>query len=128
MARQAKNPTMTFEDAATLHVLRATGSTYAELCRLFGDHSWRLTQVLEGDLYDGSWEAALERLGRGEYWHPLIVDLVGRLGARTLIIATEACNPMKRRYQRTVKRLRKSAIPFVAERPVWELPRARRTG
>jgi hypothetical protein len=124
MSRPAKNPVMTFDDAVTLHVLRATGSTYAELCRLFGDNSSRVTQVLDGDLYHGSWEAALERLRRGDYWRPEIVDLVERLGAQTLIIATKACDPAKRRYNR----LRRTTIPFVAERPVRELPRARRAG
>ena len=65
MSRPAKTPIITFDHAMTVHVLRAEGFTYGELCSLFGDHTSRITQVLDGVLHPGSWDAALERLGRG---------------------------------------------------------------
>lgn len=113
MSRPAKNPAMTFEDAMTVHVLRAEGFTYGELCTLFGDHASRIIQVLDGTLHPGSWEAALEKLGRGVYWHPRIVALVLSFGgSQPLIAATKAANPAHRRHQQELKRLRKISIPF----------------
>jgi len=118
---------MSFDDAATLHVLRAIGVTYAELSLMFGERNSRVTQVLEGDLYGGSWESALERLERHEYWHPRVASFAEQLGSVTLAIAVRANDPARRSYQRSLKRLRKTTIPFVTERRLWELA-TRRAG
>ena len=118
MSRPAKSPAMTFEDAMTVHVLRAEGFTYSELSVLFGDHASRLVQVLDGTLHPGSWEAALDKLSRGIYWHPRIVALVLSLGGpQPLIAATRAANPAYRRHQQELKRLRKISIPFCRRAP-----------
>ena len=70
-------------------------------------------QVLDGSLHPGSWEAAVERLARGSYWHPRIVSLILALGGvEPLIAATRAADPAKRRYQQALKRMRKISIPF----------------
>jgi len=119
MSRPAKNPAISFDDAMTIHVLRAEGFTYVELCQLFGDHSSRVSQVLDATLHSGSWEAALEHLARGHYWHPRIVALILSLGGPApLIAATRAADPAHRRYQRTLKRIRKASIPFCRRRQV----------
>jgi hypothetical protein len=113
MSRPAKNPPLSFEDAMSVHVLRAEGFTYSELCVLFGDNPNRVIQVLDGTLHPGSWEAALEKLERGVYWHPRIVALVLSFGGpQPLIAATKAANPAFRRHQQALKRLRKISIPF----------------
>ena len=113
MSRPVKNPPMSFEDAMSVHVLRAEGFTYSELCALFGDHASRVIQVLDGTLHPGSWEAALDTLTRGVYWHPRIVALVLSLGGRQpLIASTKAANPAYRRHKQELKRLRKISIPF----------------
>jgi hypothetical protein len=118
MSRPAKTPMMSFEDAMTVHVLRAEGFTFVELCGLFGDPSSRIGQVLDGTLYPGSWDAALEHLGRGHYWHPRIVALVMAVGgAAPLIAATQAADPAHRRFEQSLKRIRKTSIPF-CRRPV----------
>ena len=66
MSRPAKNPAVTFEDAMTIHVLRAAGLTYSQLSSLVGEHSGRVTQILDGDLHAGSWETAVRTLVRGD--------------------------------------------------------------
>jgi hypothetical protein len=92
---------------------RAEGFTYVELCRLFDDHTSRVAQVLDGTLHPGSWEAAVDRLVLGQYWHPRIVALVLSLGGPApLIIAAKASDPAHRGYQQTVRRIRKLSIPF----------------
>jgi hypothetical protein len=103
---------MTFDDAMTLHVLRAQGFTYAELTGLFGDHPTRIASLLDGTLHPGSWEAALERLRRGHYWHPRIAAIVLATGVEPIIAATEAADPARRRFRRSVKRAHKFSIPF----------------
>ncbi|HEX4504805.1 MAG TPA: hypothetical protein VH722_03670 [Alphaproteobacteria bacterium] len=113
MSRPAKNPAMSFEDAMSIHVLRAEGFTYTELCALFGENPSRLIQVLDGSLHPGSWEGALDKLSRGVYWHPRIVAMIMSLGGpQPLIVATKAANPAYRRHQQELKRLRKISIPF----------------
>src|SRR5271156_2728410 len=108
MSRPAKNPAMTFDDAMTVHVLRAEGFTFSELSSLFGDHASRIIQILDGTLHPGSWEAALDKLERGIYWHPRIVALVLSFGGpQPMIAATKAANPAHRRHQQALKRLRK---------------------
>lgn len=118
MSRPAKNPPMSFEDAMSVHVLRAEGFTYSELCALFGDRANRVIQVLDGTVHPGSWEAALDKLSRGVYWHPRIVALVLSLGGpQPLIAATKGANPAYRRHQQELKRLRKISIPFCRRAP-----------
>jgi hypothetical protein len=120
MSRPAKKPAMTFEDAMTVHVLRAEGFTYNELCSLFDDNAGRIIQVLDGVLQPGSWEAALDKLERGIYWHPRIVALVLSFGGpQPMIAATKAANPAHRRHQQELKRLRKISIPFCRRAPRW---------
>jgi hypothetical protein len=126
MSRPAKKPTISFDDAAAIHALRAAGIIYAELGRLFQQPAGRVTQVLMGELHDGSWVIAVERLERGEYWHPRIAELAATMGHEVLLTAARAGDPARRRYLLKLKRLRKTTIPFVAERPTWELPRFRR--
>jgi hypothetical protein len=113
LSRPVQTPLLTFDDAMTIHVLRAEGFTYEELRRLFGEHTSRVVQVLDGALHPGSWEAALDRLTRGNYWHPRIVTLILALGGvEPLIAATRAADPVRRRHQQALKRLRKHSIPF----------------
>lgn len=113
MGRPAKNLLITFEDAMAVHVMRAMGATYSELCLLLGEHSTRVTQILEGELHQGSWEAALERLEQDDYWHPSVIDLADKFeGSAPLIAATKAAAPAARRHRRTLKRLRKITIPY----------------
>lgn len=112
MSRPLQTPTMTFDDAMTIHVLRAQGLTFRELCELVGDNSGRVTQVLDGTLYPESWQEAVERLSTGRYWHPRIAALVLNMGAEPLIAATRAADPARRRYRQSLKRANKFAIPF----------------
>jgi hypothetical protein len=113
MSRPAKTPTITFDDAMTVHVLRAEGFTYSELCRLFDENTARITQILDGTLHPGSWESALDHLVRGCYWHPRIVALVlAEGGPAPLILATRAADPAHRRFQQVLKRANKFSIPF----------------
>jgi hypothetical protein len=113
MSRPAKNPATSFEDAMSIHVLRAEGFTYSELSTLFGENASRIIQVLDGTIHPGSWEAALEKLERGVYWHPRVVAMILNLGGpEPLIAATKAANPAYRRHQQALKRLRKISIPF----------------
>jgi hypothetical protein len=109
---------MTFEDAMTVHVLRAGGCIYSELSALFERHTSRVVQVLNGTLQPGSWETALDKLERGIYWHPRIVALVLSFGGpQPLIAATRIANPAYRRHQQELKRLRKISIPFCRRTP-----------
>jgi len=128
MSGRPKTPVMTFEDAVMLHVLRAAGVTYAELSRTFNEHTGRVTQVLEGEFYGDSWMAAIDRLEAGAVWDSRVTGLVARLGAEALLAAVKAGDPARRRYNRKLKRLRKTTIPFVTQRPAWEAPRYSRTG
>ncbi len=113
MSRPAKTPAITFEGAMTVHVLRSVGVTYGELCMMLGEHSSRISQILDGELHRGSWEAALAHLERGEYWHPRIVDLAARFGGSDMLhAATKAADPATRRHRQMLKRLRKVTIPF----------------
>jgi hypothetical protein len=113
MSRPAKIPAITFEGAMTVHVLRSVGVTYGELCMLLGENSSRISQILDGELHRGSWEAALAHLARDEYWHPRIVDFAAKSGgSATLLSAAKAADPATRRHRQMLKRLRKVTIPF----------------
>jgi hypothetical protein len=113
MARPAKTPVLSFDDAMTIHVLRAHGLTYRELERVVGDHPTRMSKVLNGTLHEGSWDEAVERLSRGQCWHPTVADLVGQHGTERIISTIRSADPRRRRYNQRLKQLRKGQIPFV---------------
>lgn len=122
MTRPIQTPNMTFDDAMTVHVLRAQGITFRELCGLVGDNSGRVTQVLDGTLYPTSWAEAVERLSLGRYWHPRIAGLVTDMGgAEPLVAATRAADPARRRFRRSLKRASRFAIPFCRRQARWTL-------
>ncbi len=99
MSRPAKNPVMTFDDAMTIHVLRAHGLTYRELERVVGDHPTRMSKVLDGTLHEGSWAAALARLSLGESWHPTVADIVGQHGSEGVLSGMKNADPLRRNYE-----------------------------
>ena len=80
MGRPAYPPRLTFEDAMSVHVLRAHGVIFSELKRLFGVNPARFYEILCGALFPGSWEAATERLTAQETWCPEIARLVEQHG------------------------------------------------
>jgi len=96
----------------SVHVLRAHGAIYSELTRLFGANPARFHEILSGTLYPGSWEAAVDRLARGDIWHPQIAQLVERVGRDQTLAPLKAVNPSKRRFQKELKRLRKSTLVY----------------
>jgi len=96
----------------SVHVLRANGIIYSELTRLFGANPARFHEILSGALYPGSWEGAVDRLSRGDIWHPEISRLVERLGRHQVLAKLEAANPTKRRFQKELKRLRKTTLVY----------------
>ena len=96
----------------SVHVLRAHGAIYSELTRLFGANPARFHEILTGALYPGSWEAAVERLARGDIWHAEIAVLVERLGRERTLAPLKLANPSKRRFQKELKRLRKSSLVY----------------
>jgi hypothetical protein len=95
----------------SVHVLRAHGMIYSELTRRFGANPARFHEILCGTLHPGSWEAAAERLAKGEPWHTEIAGLVADSGKDHILAELNAANPAKRRFQRQLKRLLKSAPP-----------------
>ena len=109
MLRSQLPPRLTFEDAMSVHVLRAQGTIFSELTRLFGANPARFHEILCGALHPGSWEAAIENLAAHDIWHPQIELLIARLGYDRVFAALTAANPNKRRFQRELKRLRKAA-------------------
>ncbi len=113
MSRPAKHPVMSFDDAMTIHVLRAHGLTYRELERVVGDHPTRMSKVLDGTLHEGSWAAALARLSLGDCWHPTVADIVGQHGSERVLSGMKNADPRRRNYEQRLKRLRKGTIPFV---------------
>ena len=101
-------PRLTFEDAMSVHVLRAHGVIFSELTRIFGANPARFHEILCGNLHPGSWDAAVERMRAGDVWHPEISRLVERLGREQVCQALISASPTKKRFQRELKRLRKS--------------------
>jgi hypothetical protein len=111
MGRSAVPPRLTFEDAMSVHVLRAHGVIFSDLKRLFGVNTARFYEILCGVLFPGSWEAATERLTAQETWHPEIARLVGQHGFDHVLTALAGANPNKKHFEKELRRLRKSA-PF----------------
>jgi hypothetical protein len=109
MRRSAVPPRLTFEDAMSVHVLRAHGVIFTDLKRLFGVNPARFYEILCGALLPGSWEAAVERLTHHETWHPDIARLVALHGCDQVLAALVAANPNKKQFEKELRRLRKSA-------------------
>jgi hypothetical protein len=110
---------LTFEDAMSVHVLRAHGMIFSELTRVFGANPARYHEILCGNLYPESWAAAVEHLASGRSWHPEVARLVEQLGLAAVYDALSAANPTKSQYQKLLKKLRKSApIPSLVKRRV----------
>jgi len=105
-------PILSFQDAMSVHVLRAHGSIFSELTRIFGANPARFHEILDGALYPGSWEAAVDRLTGGDVWSPEIAQLVERLGQAQVLASLQAANPRKRRFQKELKRLRRSTLVY----------------
>lgn len=105
-------PGLSFQDAMLVHVLRAHGTIFSELTQLFGANPARFHEILSGARHPGSWEAAVDRLSRGDFWHPEIARLVERLGREHVLAGLKAANPSKRRFQKELKRLRKSTLVY----------------
>ncbi len=109
MPQSSLPPRLTFEDAMAVHVLRAQGVIFSELTRIFGANPARFHEILCGNLYPGSWDAAVERLAAGQIWHPEMGRLIERLGRDRVSEALSAASPKKKQFQKELKRLRKSA-------------------
>ena len=109
MRRSAVPPRLTFEDAMSVHVLRAHGVIFSELTRLFGVNPARFYEILCGALFPGSWETATERLTAGEIWHPDVARLVEQHGSDKVLAALAVANPNKKRFEKELRRLRKAA-------------------
>ena len=109
MGRPAVPPRLTFEDAMSVHVLRAHGVIFSELKRVFGVNPARFYEILCGALFPGSWEAATERLNAHEAWHPEIARLIERHGYGPVLAALAGANPNKKHFEKELRRLRKSA-------------------
>ncbi len=104
-------PALGFEDAMSVHVLRANGMIFSDLTRRFGVNPARFHEVLCGNLHPGSWESAVERLENNAPWHPEIAALAESQGMSSVLSMLRAANPAKRRFNQQLKRLRKSAPP-----------------
>jgi hypothetical protein len=111
MPRSQIPPRLTFEDAMSVHVLRAQGVIFSDLKRLFGVNPARFYEILCGNLFPGSWEAATERLTAGNIWHEEIAQTVARHGLDQTLAALIAANPNKKQFEKELRRLRKAA-PF----------------
>ncbi len=109
MGRPADPPRLTFEDAMSVHVLRAHGVIFSELKRLFGVNPARFYEILCGALFPGSWEAATQRLTASETWCPEIARLVEQHGYGPVLAALAGANPNKKNFEKELRRLRKSA-------------------
>lgn len=84
---------LSFENAMTLHVLRAQGLTYVELMRRFGNHSYEFTKILRGKVHQSSRYEAITRLSRGDYWHPEIVLLIEQFGSSQILTSLKPRPP-----------------------------------
>jgi hypothetical protein len=87
MRRSAIPPRLTFEDAMSVHVLRAHGVIFSDLNRQFGVNPARFYEILCGVLFPGSWEAATERLNARQTWHPEVTRLVEQGGYDKVLTA-----------------------------------------
>src|ERR1700744_1874626 len=109
MRRRPLPPRQAFEDAISVHVLRAHGVIFSDLKRLFGVNPARFYEILCGALFPGSWEAATERLTAQETWCPEIARLIERHGYGPVLAALAGANPNKKNFEKELRRLRKSA-------------------
>jgi hypothetical protein len=109
MLHTPASPRLTFEDAVSVHVLRAHGTIFSELTRIFGANPARFHEILCGDLFPGSWEEAVQRLAAGECWRPDISDLIDRHGRERVLASVMAASPAKKKFERQRKRFLKSA-------------------
>jgi hypothetical protein len=125
MRRSAVPPRLTFEDAMSVHVLRAHGVIFSDLKRLFGVNPARFYEILCGALFPGSWETAAEHLASREIWHPDVARLVDQHGYDQVIAALAVANPNKKQFERELRRLRKSA-PFKGASTVHQRPAGQR--
>lgn len=83
----------------TIHVHRAQRCTYVELIRRFGNYPGAFAGVLAGKLHNGSWEAAVDKLSRGDYWHPEIALMIDDRGHLPLLTALKAAQPKSKTFR-----------------------------
>ncbi|MDB5393862.1 MAG: hypothetical protein JWM91_1368 [Rhodospirillales bacterium] len=107
MPRSPEVVKLSFEDAMSVHVLRAQGVIFTKLTCVFEANPARFHEILCGDLYPESWEEAVLRLSKGEIWHSEIARFVERYGLQTVLAALRGANPSKKRFQRELKRQRR---------------------
>jgi len=98
---------LSFQDAMSVHVLRAQGVIFANLTCIFGANPARFHEILCGDAYPESWDEAVLRLSKGEIWHSEIARFVEKYGLQTVLAALRGANPSKKRFQRELKRQRR---------------------
>ena len=108
MPRLSIPPRLTFEDAMSVHVLRAQGMTFSELTHRFGVNPARFYEVLCGTLHPGSWASAVERLTGNDHWHAEIASAVECHGLDDVLTALSVANPSKKQFERELRRLRKA--------------------
>jgi len=126
MRRSAIPPRLTFEDAMSVHVLRAHGVIFSDLKRLFGVNPARFYEILCGAALPGSWEAATERLTAHQTWHIEVARLVERHGYDKVLATLATANPNKKQFEKELRRLRKAA-PFKGASTVQQRPAKRTT-
>jgi hypothetical protein len=107
MPQSPETGKLSFEDAMSVHVLRAQGVLFANLTCIFGVNPARFHEILCGDAYPESWDEAVLRLSKGEIWHSEIARFVQKYGLRTVLAALRGANPSKKRFQRELKRQRR---------------------
>jgi hypothetical protein len=107
MPQSPETGKLSFEDAMSVHVLRAQGVLFANLTCIFGANPARFHEILCGDAYPESWDEAVLRLSKGEIWHSEIACFVETYGLRTVLAALRGANPSKKRFQRELRRQRR---------------------
>ncbi len=105
---------LAFEDAMSVHVLRARGMIFSDLTCRFGANPARFHEILSGKLHPGSWERAVELISQGHAWNAEIAELVESFGRDRILAALKATNPVTRRFRQQLKRLRKISPPTPA--------------
>ncbi len=121
MRRSALPSRLTFEDAMSVHVLRAHGVIFSDLKRLFGVNPARFYEILCGAAFPGSWEAAAERLTARQAWHPDVARLAEQHGYDKVLATLVAANPNKKQFEKELRRLRKSA-PYKGASTIQQRP------
>lgn len=118
MAGRRQLSPLNFQDAMSVHVLRAHGTLFSELTQIFHANPARFHEILHGSLHPDSWEKALQSLAIEEFWSPSVKDLVDRFGLTSVIEKTQSANPRKRQFARRLKRARKFAPVVTLSRPI----------